>query len=642
MSAPGLDRPVPSNDRHRSPLGQHLPFRPVTSRPAALLVAGLVLVACSGDDSTGTETSDPPTSTVTADPAVTSNAPTTTSTTSADASTNKTPRPDAERLSVTVRPSPLIGLAVGLDITVSDRVQIEVTARSGDHVVELPRTAALATEHLIPVVGLRADRTYDIDVEAFGEGAAAGELESVAFHTEPLPAWFPDHELVIDPERSSPGYTLVETAPAERTDDAPDQVLVAYDDAGEVVWYYTNTGAIGGVEQTGAGTFLSHYWPFGIREHDLLGALVGHWRPQPAESGTTDEQSGETADAADEALLDTIDPDALELWLGALAGNPGDMAPRRVTAEWVSLGGFHHENWPMPDGNVLALSTTIHDLTPEQRATFCPGDEHPFGVISDVVVEFAPDGTVLRTWDLWDAIDVDTTPGTDMCLDSGLFAGEVQRDWTHANSVIYDPVRDAIIISSRHTDQIIALDHLDELGPQAEVRWILGEGATVPLDGEQVYHQHAIEVNADGSLIVYDNGNGRPGTSPDDPANPPYSRAVIYDVDDASDDPSDWSATQRWEHRIDDADGLPIYTSFIGDADQLANGNVLITHGGIGANPPDPDDPQHVLIIEVVPDGSSGGEIVWEFRNDPAGPNTSYRSERIESFYVGPDWVPRG
>lgn len=606
----------------------------MTSRSAGLVVAAVALVACSGAESTSTRPTESTPTTLAPTTDATKTAPTGPANEPTVGSTSETSLPESARLEVTVRPSPLIGLAAGLDVTASVPVQIEVTARSGDHVVELPRTAAHATEHLIPIVGLRPDRSYEIGVEAFGDGAEASAKASATFRTESLPAWFPEHELEIDPERSSPGYTLVETAPADRTGDAPDQILVAYDDAGEVVWYYTNTGAIGGVEQTANGTFLSHYWPFGIREHDLLGELVGHWRPQPADSGTSN-------DAADDALLDNVDPDALALWLGALDGNPGDMEPHRVSADWVDLGGFHHENWPMPDGNVLALSTTIHELTPEQRSGFCPGDDLPFDVISDVVVEFAPDGTVRRTWDLWDAIDVDTTPGTDMCLDSGLFAGEVQRDWTHANSVVYDPVRDAVIVSSRHTDQIIALEHLDALGPQAEVRWILGVGATMPLDGDPTYHQHAVEVNADGSLVVYDNGNGRPGTSADDPDNRPYSRAVIYDVDDTSDDPTEWSTTQRWEHRVDDADGTPIYTSFIGDADQLANGNVLITHGGIGANPPDPSDPQHALIIEVVPDGASGGDIVWELRSDPSSPNPSYRSERIESFYVGSDWLPR-
>jgi hypothetical protein len=160
------------------------------------------------------------------------------------------------------------------------------------------------------------------------------------------------------------------------------------------------------------------------------------------------------------------------------------------------------------------------------------------------------------------------------------------------------------------------------------------------LTGEPTYHQHAVEVLDDGNIVVYDNGNERPGTSDDDDAsNPAYSRAVIYDVDDAAADPSEWSATQVWEHRIDDDRGRPVFTRFIGDADVLANGNVLITHGGIGALPADPTDPWHALIIEVDPTAPPGDDVVWRLESDPSEPHTVYRSERIESFYVGDAWV---
>ena len=98
----------------------------------------------------------------------------------------------------------------------------------------------------------------------------------------------------------------------------------------------------------------------------------------------------------------------------------------------------------------------------------------------------------------------------------GIFAEESTRDWTHANSVVYDPERDAVIISSRHTNQVVAFYHLDDEGPQTQVRWILGAGATMPIDGDLTYYQHSAEVNPDGTLIIYDNGNFRPGTSPDE------------------------------------------------------------------------------------------------------------------------------
>ncbi|MGB0113721.1 MAG: aryl-sulfate sulfotransferase, partial [Ilumatobacteraceae bacterium] len=339
----------------------------------------------------------------------------------------------------------------------------------------------------------------------------------------------------------------------------------------------------------------------------------------------------------DDALLAGVDPGQVDSYAGSLVGNDGDADPTPVRADWVSLLSLHHENWPMPNGNVLALSTTTHELTNDQRAVLCPGDPIEFDVISDVIVEYEPDGTVLRTWDLWDAIDVMEFPGSVMCEDDSLFAEPEHRDWTHANSVVYDPDRDVVITSVRHTDQIIALDHLDDLGPQQSVRWVLGAGATMPLDGEPTYHQHAVEVTDDGALIVFDNGNGRPGTSPDDPDNLPYSRAVVFDVDDQGTDPAEWSATQRWEYRMDD-DGSPVFASFISDADVLANGNVLITFGGIGTFPANDVDPLGLIVVEVVPTGESGGDTVMELRS--VLPETAYRAERIESFYVGPDWEP--
>lgn len=525
---------------------------------------------------------------------------------------------------VSVAASSIITSVAELVVTTEEPSRIEVTARSGDHVVEVPQTAALATDHEIPVVGLRSDRVYDITIESFtADGTASDMLAETTFRVPSLPDWIPDHQLTIDADRVSPGYTIIETSPSEPIPDgAPERTLVAYDNEGEIVWYYPTGDGFGALEQSATGTFTGYYWPFGIREIDVTGTLVGHW-------------SAPTFSTTDESV-----PPASEEPAPA-EGHPGDIPPIPVTADWIELDSFHHENVPLPNGNILTLSTTAHALTQAQRDTFCPGDPAPFDVISDVVVEFDHSGTVLRTWDLWDAIDIDDIPGNELCGTSGQFTSETLRDWTHANSAIYDEERDAVIVSSRHTDQIIAFDRDDETGPQSDVRWILGAGATMPLDGEPTYHQHAVEVNDDGTIIVYDNGNTRPTTSTADPANPPYSRAVIYDVDDRSADPAEWSARQLWEARIDDESGEPVYTAFIGDADQLANGNVLITHGGIGSFPPDPDDPLHALIIEVEPTGVSGGDVVFRLDTDPTSPHTVYRSERIESFYVGDDWVPR-
>ena len=582
-----------------------------------------------GDD--GSDTTEPNDTTATTDSASDTSAPDTAP------STEDTTGDGASDADVTVEPSPYIGLAAGVVVATDEEVRVEVTATSGDHVVEVPRTAALATEHTVPLVGMRAEQTYDIAVELFdADDVSLGVTEGAEFTTSALPEYFDEHEVVVDAERSAPGFTVVEFDTLQIPEGAKSsQHLMAYDDEGEVVWYYTNTGALAGFEVTPRNTFNVFYWPFGTREVDFLGNVVGNWRPLPT--------GADPSVITNEELLDGLDPDQVQFQggVGALVGNEGDAAPVPISVPWIDISTIHHEAWPMPNGNTLAMSTTVHELTPEQRRTFCPDDPAPFDAISDVIVEFEPDGTVVRTWDLWDAIDIDEFPGRELCVEVGIFAEEDTRDWTHANSAVYDPERDAVIVSSRHTDQIVAFDHGEDEGPQTEVRWILGAGATMPLDGEPTYYQHAVEVNDDGSLVVYDNGNFRPGTSADDPENPPFSRAVIYDVDDSSDDPADWSATQRWEYTSVEESGELAYATFISDADVLENGNVLVTNGGIGTFPPDPQDPLHILIEEVVPEGDSGGDVVWTLRSNPTKMYVTYRAERIPSFYQGDDWLPR-
>ena len=114
---------------------------------------------------------------------------------------------------------------------------------------------------------------------------------------------------------------------------------------------------------------------------------------------------------------------------------------------------------------------------------------------------------------------------------------------------------------------------------------------------------------------------------------------MIYEVDDSSPDSADWSARQLWENIDFNDDGTPVSTTFIGDADMLENGNVLVNHGGIGPFPPDPDNPLNIWTREIVPTGESGGDVVWELRSaTESGFWLSYRAERIPSFYFGPDW----
>lgn len=543
-----------------------------------------------------------------------------TTTTGTSAASDSGPPPGADPVMVTldVAPTPHSPIAAVITMTASAPVAVSITATSGDHVVRTPTTADTATAHVLPLVGLRAGRTYDITVEGAGTEL---DYAPADFTTGTLPYPLPSFAVTVDDARAQPGVTIVEYNPSDRPeDDQGGQMILGLDHEGEVVFWYRNTGSIGAVEPTERGTFISHAFPTGVREFDVLGRVTENWQvaPEPA---------------VDPSLLRRAD--ALAASDAHLAGNAGDPDALPVKADWVDLTSFHHEGWPMPDGNILALSTTNHPLSEEQRARFCPGDSVEFQAVSDVIVEFEPDGRVVRTWDLWDVIDIDAVPGPHLCSTENLYESETFRDWTHANAVIYDPERDAIIVSSRHTDQILALDHLDAEGPQSSVRWIIGQAGTMPVAGDLMYHPHAVELQDDGSILLYDNGNLRPGTRLADGTAPGYSRAVLYRVDDRSDDPADWTATQVWQHVAEDLDGEPVYAFFLGDADRLPNGNVLINHGGIRTQ----DEPDRARLIEVVPNGTDGGDIVWELHlgvaDDPA---IVYRAERLPSLYFGPLW----
>lgn len=131
--------------------------------------------------------------------------------------------------------------------------------------------------------------------------------------------------------------------------------------------------------------------------------------------------------------------------------------------------------------------------------------------------------------------------------------------------------------------------------------------------------------------MIYDNGNERPSTSLDDPENLPYSRAVQYAID-----VEEGTATQIWEHRAD-APGEAVYAPFVGDADMLEAGTVLITHGGLLDPPAHTPAAEGVIpwarIIEVDYDT---GDILFDLHVKDPDRETGwivYRAERISTMY---------
>ena len=509
----------------------------------------------------------------------------------------------APSLSVTIEPTPYSPIAASLDIESSLPVAVQITATSEEHQVTTARTSNFSSSHTFPLVGLRQSQSYDIEVLAINESGEASTFDGGTFVSGEIDYPLPEFDLYIDLEQSQPGVTLIEYNPWESLEEyGTKMALIGIDNEGETVFFYDpGNNTIAAIQATPEGTFIAFDQQVnGAREIDLLGNIVNQWRT-PGLEGT------------DQLFENSV----------------------LVDPEWIELTTFHHEIFPLSNGNFLGLAATIHTLTPDQRTLLCPEDQNEFSIISDVVVEFEPDGTSIRSWDVWDALNIEETPGNHICITDPPFASPERRDWTHANAVIYDETRDAILISSRHTNQVIAFDHLETTGPQSSIRWILGDQGTLTTEGDLFYHAHAVELQEDGSLLLYDNGNGRPGTKAGDPESPTYSRAVLYEISDSGEDRTQWEAIQRWEHRVSDIDNRPLFAFFLGDADRLENGNVLITHGGIWNRPAT----QRSRIIEVTSDNESEDSIVWDLAlGDTDVPVTVYRAERLPSLYFGPNW----
>lgn len=502
----------------------------------------------------------------------------------------------------TISPGPVSAISGVVQVSADGPARLGATATAvdGDHEVEIPPPAEAADAFELPLVGLRPETEYEVRVE--------GVEEPLSFTTGALPANFPPFELEVDKGQAQEGLTLISlkpwSPPEEGAGAAPavGGYLAVIDHDGFVVWYHPTDLGVLDARQLPNGNVLFTYDEVVLKEVDVLGRDVRELAGRVALDLAPEHVSGRRR-ASDQAMR-------------------------------VDTDSFHHDAGPLPNGNMLLLSTELREFTgPSQCEEDTPEATYP--VISDVVVEVDPEsGEVVREWPLLDVYDPFERPGSELCVEGPLFAppnffygeGVGARDWTHGNSVVLDEDRNALIVSLRHLSAVIAIRYEDDdEGPAGELLWELGPDGTLDLDGEPSYYQHAAEVLDDGDVLVYDNGNTRPSAPLGGDGAPPYSRAVIYEVDD-----EDGTARQVWDHVLTHDDGRPVFTAFLGDADALANGNILISHGAIA----DERGGLTARLIEVVRDS---GEVVFDLRvGDRDHAWTVYRSERIATLTPSP------
>lgn len=243
----------------------------------------------------------------------------------------------------------------------------------------------------------------------------------------------------------------------------------------------------------------------------------------------------------------------------------------------------HHEVTVGPGGNYLYLKYTHQDVNGE----LWEGDG--LEVVDPVT------GAVLWDWNIFDHVSTSEFDPDTLLLTGRSGSG---KDWTHSNACAWDAARSMIWISVRHLNRLLGVEY-----PSGQVRVVLGQGG---LGGPALMSfQHAPEVQQDGTLLLFDNGNKRV---------PPYSRVVHLLWDEALNAVSELA---EWRDTPD------YYAAAVGDSDRLPNGNILVVAGTIRR------------IFEVTP----SGENVWEMNHDDTR-FWVYRAEHVTREEIPPGVLP--
>ena len=483
--------------------------------------------------------------------------------------------------------TPLAGV-VELTTNVPVKITLEVDDGSATQTINFSN---YATNHTLPVLGLKPNRSYNIWVIATDSLNKSLELDTpLQADTAPLPNDFPTiNVLVSQPDKMEPGFTLIDRLGVEGSNQVSPYTII-FDNAGDVVWYSRTVGG-STVTQLTSGNLL---WRIGdsiIIEADLLGNEIRQIAVQ---------------DTPNHTIL------------------------------------LHHELYPTDHNTFLSLSRDIVEVAGYPTSYSDPDAPTQIADIEDnPVVEIGLDGQILHIWPLTDLLSPHRIGYASLRTSRGTGA----IDWAHANAVYHVESDDSLLVSIRHQDAVIKFSR-----STGNLIWILGPHANWPATYQKYllqsegsrfnwqYSQHAMMPTPAGNILMFDNHNF--GASPFDERAPiadkdNCSRAVEYEVNEAN-----MTIRQIWEYGADLSECL--YSPTRGDADYLPlTGNVLVTFSAVrwvgGTLSADIGlGNEHTRIIEV--DHNAPAERVFDlmlYNSDPAAKITVYRADRIPSLYHG-------
>lgn len=271
-----------------------------------------------------------------------------------------------------------------------------------------------------------------------------------------------------------------------------------------------------------------------------------------------------------------------------------------------SLRCMHHDVYPLPNGNILAL---VWEKKSRAEAIAAGRNPAQLGAClwTEKIIELKPKGTnaakIVWEWKVWDHLiqDFDSSK-----VNYGKVAEHPERmninylasediDWLHFNSVAYNDQLNQILVSNRNHNEIFILDHStttkqasgkkggkQNKGGDLLYRW--GNPQSYDAGGtihQQLYKQHSAEWIAkglpdEGKIIVFNNGLGRPDSmySSVDIIQPPVTAKGSYTIEPQKAFPP---MAPSWQYLAPKPSSF--FSKNVSGAQRLSNGNTLVCSG---------------------------------------------------------------
>lgn len=276
--------------------------------------------------------------------------------------------------------------------------------------------------------------------------------------------------------------------------------------------------------------------------------------------------------------------------------------------EYVS----HHDIEALPNGNILVIAWEYHTeneaIENGRNPVTIPGNSIWCTRIAEIEPIMGTDSiNTVWLWSVWDHMvqehdssklnyvnDIADYPHK---IDINWFDNDPDADWMHSNSVSYNSELDLIVFSARVLDEIFILDHSTSatevkdsvggnFGKGGDILWRWGNPQSHKLGtnaDRKLFSQHGVRwirpgMKDEGKIILFNNGVARPEgyISTIDMIDPTMNEEKTEFI---FDEVEGYGPETYYKTYTPSPDSLPGFFSAIGsNADQLPNGNILVSH----------------------------------------------------------------